>query len=95
MLYDPKWDRPVDVMSLQTLIAWLETKPPEEAYDYMCTNGSCFYSQYLTAHGVSWKGSHEWFQWHTNGRVHIAVCEPWTFGAALTRARAMLAEAAS
>jgi hypothetical protein len=47
MLYDRKWD----VMSLNTLIAWLQTKPNNERYSYTDCQG-CLLYQYFEAHGI-------------------------------------------
>lgn len=53
MLYDPKWEKKTeapDVFSLDSLIAWLETKNPSISYRYGC-NGHCLLAQYFTAMG--------------------------------------------
>jgi hypothetical protein len=53
MLYNPDWkNRPAsdDWRSLDNLISWLETKNPNEVYQY--SNGlNCMLSQYLKAKG--------------------------------------------
>lgn len=102
MLYDKRWDAKVetnvDVLKLETLIAWLEKQPATEKYDYNNCNGRCLYGQYLTHHGVSWKEELK----HTKlgdprsdfrdyVYEHVACEKPWTFGAALDRARKLLA----
>lgn len=100
MLYDPKWDKQAetkaDPASLHTLIAWLETKPPEEAYSYWQPK-TCLLAQYLHALGeprydLSSAEARAFFG--DDGRI---VCgselqRDWTFGAALERARAALAD---
>ncbi len=51
MLYDPKWDKQAWVLenaTLADLIAWLETKPPAETYDYV--TGECLLCRYLQDH---------------------------------------------
>ena len=96
MLYNKNWDYKVkaDPFSLESLIAWLEKKPPETSYDY-CEIGDCLVARYLKAMGVK--------------RFELSPCElallgwkyivqnygaksedEWTFGAALERARAAL-----
>lgn len=48
MLYDKKWD----VASLESFIAWLETKDPDEGYAWAgCT--PCLMEQYGAAKGVN------------------------------------------
>jgi len=43
----PETETKADPFSLDSLIAWLETKAPNEQYDYGC-NGHCLLAQYLT-----------------------------------------------
>lgn len=52
MLYDPKWTAPVkcDPFSIESLVAWLKTMPPEREYCYVC-NDNCVLAQYFTAQG--------------------------------------------
>jgi len=38
------------LLKLDSLIAWLEKKPPEEMYEY-CSNGNCLLGQYFKDHG--------------------------------------------
>lgn len=50
MLYDPNWSviprpRPDDVFSLENLIAWLETMPADQQYDF-CDLGQCLLAQW-------------------------------------------------
>lgn len=51
MLFNPKWTKP-EIYSLEGLIAWLETKPSDETYDWFDIK-SCLVSQYLQSHGLS------------------------------------------
>lgn len=99
MLYDPKWEVEVkaDPLTLESLIAWLETKPTDEAYDYHNCHGRCLYGQYMASHGIKWKESGASIPGlapKARDRfcelVYCAVADqgPWTFGAALERARA-------
>lgn len=101
MLYDSKrWDKhsKTDPVSLDGLIAWLETKPSKQYYPYYDCNGTCLYSQYLEALGFG-TGTDApdsasriaarklWDRLHEGSFIYIAKMTPWTFGAALARAR--------
>ena len=91
MLYDPRREyRAANPLTTESLIAWLETMPAQETYDYTDCKGVCLYSQYMVAHGVP----HErCFEGEENAKFgyhvyrHVAVQRPWTFGAALSRAQ--------
>lgn len=50
MLFDPKWNKP----SLDSLIAWLETKNATETYYFSNCRGMCMFGQYMTSIGISW-----------------------------------------
>jgi hypothetical protein len=101
MLYDPKWEVKSDVLSLESLIAWLETQPADKVYCYSNT-GDCLHHQYFTAMGMVMKsgvggtyvnlesGKRVYF---SDGFIHTAAFEPHTFGAALDRAREAAASA--
>jgi hypothetical protein len=100
MLYDPKWNAPADVLSLEGLVAWLETKDPRARYDYDLCNGKCLYGQYMAHHEISWQksgacgaylGGHDRRNFCNLVYQTVASELPWTFGAALKRARAVLA----
>ena len=99
MLYDPKWETETkpDVFSLEGLLAWLQTKPPNDQYNYEDCCGGCLYGQYVIASGIPWKEvfgtaiydhkdaaalPFKQFVYHK-----VAKAEPHTFGAALKRAR--------
>lgn len=96
MLYDPKWERKTDRVfggvSLQALIAWLETKPSDEKYDYG-TPTQCAIAQYLQSRGYSEMESVIDFgldpqpcdEGYWLERIMNAT--PYTFGGALERAR--------
>ena len=88
--HDPQ--RP-DPFSLEGLIAWLETQPPETKYDWMSwslrfPDGGCLLLRYGAAVGDA-HDMHNWF--YKNQLMHVASALPWTYGAALDRARAALA----
>lgn len=96
MLYDPKWEKPAQTKpaprSLESLIAWLETQPPETTYDY-CKPGTCLVAQWLIASGepqfklTSFQVS-DLFDGYGDDVVGTFRAEM-TFGAALERARAL------
>lgn len=103
MLYDTRWDHqttetaPVkhDPLSLSFLIAWLETMPKNGEYSFLDCNGGCLLSLFMEAQGISWldgKGhsTMEWRKLHYFPMFKVAVSVPHTFGAALTRARAII-----
>jgi len=85
MLFRPQWETKTDPLTMEGLIAWLETKPADETYDYENCRGECLYGQYIASHGISWEGSRGPFMAHVY--QHVAHQYPWTFGAALDRAR--------
>lgn len=89
-----------DVFSLEGLIAWLELQPAERGYEYTDCDGGCLIGQYAQAIGhPSWLEIHKYplpkpHNWlipapYTFG--NLACDRPRTFGAALSRARALLA----
>ena len=59
MLYSPTWTKETkaDVFTLASLIAWLETMPPNGEYDFYCKTGNCLLDQYLASHGLPGFGS--------------------------------------
>ena len=101
MLYDPKWEvgTKADPLTLESLIAWLEKQPASRAYNYDDCNGKCLYGLYMATHGFNWEksgacGAHcapvERRQFCSLVYGTVAAAVPWTFGAALERARAAL-----
>src|SRR5215831_9558336 len=106
MLWDPKHDVKLDPMSLDTLIAWLEKQPKDEAYCYN-SNGACLLAQYFEAMAFEcpWVGIgsvhfgvRDEF-WECRGNIalpdgfnSISFQKPHTFGAALKRARKLQEE---
>lgn len=87
-----------DPFSLESLIAWLEKQPADKEYDYYDCDGACLYGQY----GAAIRLARPMDAWDRvcdsdclNNRNHagdIAARTPWTFGAALTRAKRALQE---
>lgn len=91
--------------SLESLIAWLETKDAEGEYE-ICQIKYCLLAQYTEASGGYVSGCRSYYaigDFHldtvgeeTLSTVHsIAYDDPHTFGAALTRAQAALERSSS
>jgi hypothetical protein len=87
-----------DVFSLEGLIAWLEKQSPETRYNYDCVDGSCLLGLYLAAHGF---GMDYYCEISCVGTAVANIgggvawggpVAPKTLGAALDRARKLLAE---
>jgi len=99
MLYDPKWEKPkADVFSLEGLIAWLEKQPADEVYDWYDIDG-CVLCQYLQgAGGYAEPAAYPGLtlstikNWGQQGYFEICGTAPFTFGAALVRARSILSK---
>lgn len=96
MLYDPKWNETkADPFTLPSLIAWLEKQPANADYSYMDCKGGGLYGLYMASQGIGWIEA----KFHSDDRddLHrkfrrevyskVAFDTPWTFGAALKRAR--------
>jgi hypothetical protein len=90
VLYNPKWENPAEIFSLKGLINWLERQDPAQKYKFHDCAGRCLISQYLTTQGLTgnWKTNYERFPYHLC--MSIAAQSPYTFGAALERARSEL-----
>ena len=99
MLFDPKWQTKVDPLTMESLIEWLEKQPAAKQYDFDDCSGKCLYGLYMASHGVAWFESGA-YRARDSGqersdfcvRVYytVATAKPWTFGAALKRARAAI-----
>lgn len=100
MLYNPEWTKP-DPLSLPALIAWLEKQPAGAIYCYEDT-GHCLAAQYCQHIGVEyhvinldWYGAcnrTDEFIYQLEDISCPSPGERTTFGAALARAKALLAE---
>ena len=102
MLYNRKWDEQKkqdarDIFTMESLIAWLEKRDPSEPYDHADPR-NCLFAQYFRDHGypkarcggdyVRLYGSGTVFtRDFPDGWIHIFAAAPYTFGAALERAR--------
>lgn len=98
MLYDTRWDAKIktDPLTFESLIAWLEKMPADGAYNYEDCSGKCLYGLYMAAHGIAWEESGACSQLDSGPEratfcdlvyAKVAASRPWTFGAALDRAR--------
>jgi hypothetical protein len=101
MLYDPKWEQKTDPefagIRLSEFIAWLETKPADETYDYLKPT-RCAAAQYLQSRGATEDASSVMFL-HLDGSPNLQGdwlnkilhssphAETWTFGNALILAK--------
>lgn len=100
MLYNPAWRDPAP-LTLPKLIAWLERQPAARAYSFENVHG-CALVQYLkfcgypqsSVGGTWWREKPEAdTQLFSDEIGWIFAHNPWTYGAALSRARAALADA--
>ena len=96
MLFDPKWEQR-NAFSLDSLIGWLQRKPADEIYDYSSC-GDCLLARYFADKGFNNKIYVNTVAFHVEdngGKIHtlpqnfdeIARARPYTYGAALERAR--------
>ncbi len=89
MLYDKRWERKAEQPSLEGLLAWLEAQP-DRVYDYTDAR-DCLVARYLQHIGYSQRASglhaHEIDTFFGREGHRIAVQRPWTYKAALHRAR--------
>ncbi len=92
MLYNTKWD----IYSLAGLISWLEKQPAGSGYNWE-DSSSCLMCRYLqSTTGIANPardlpngfGGETIKDWGLGGYWDICETKPWTFGAALERARA-------
>ena len=98
MLYNKDWDvKTKDPFTLDNLIAWLETKDPTMEYSFYFPD-SCLVGQWArtvdaSAFNIVTEGSYVYKVNEERRNLfsfHPIVCpKPWTFGAALERAKAL------
>ena len=79
MLAREQWDKP----SFGDFIAWLETKPPDEKYEWM-ESSRCAGGQYFLSVGKPWYDAALTPLWMVINS--LAYYEPRTFGGLLIRA---------
>lgn len=102
MLYNQSTGKRLSVkelMSTERLVAWLETKDPNEAYKYSNLYEPCLHAQYFAAMGrpvqslgsmsVLFPGREE-LDYMPPSFLSAALTRPHTFGAALERAKKYL-----
>ena len=95
MLYDPKWGRKAKLRlkpkTLEHLIAWLERQPAERVYCFT-NNGTCLLAQYKRSYSP--RSTYALLDEFPRSFMFAAGIESddWTFGAALTRARALMSD---
>ena len=98
-----KYETKPDVFSLRGLIAWLETQDPATRYNYV-DDADCLLCRYFRSAGydvftLSRSGFATWPNIHSNVKYpdemaavcNTGLCGAWTYGAALERARKLLA----
>ena len=75
--------------------AWLETKDPNEAYQFVNCRGNCLMGQYMASKGQSWDTT-VYTQYLTDvlgGHSTVLSVAPETFGGALERVKKVLEDA--
>jgi hypothetical protein len=96
MLWNPKHDHTTTkavVFDLPMIIAFLETKNSKGCYIYPDCGGNCLYSQYMV--WLGYRKDHvcpdtpAYSVWSKLNKMYgdIAATRPWTYGAALKRAK--------
>ena len=89
MLYDPKWEQKTkaDPLSLGSALAWLKQQDPNTTYSFW--SGDCALCRYLKANNMALNNYSLLGTCST--RIAIFNTKPRNYGAALERARAVLA----
>ena len=54
MLFNPEWKKEGHTISLDDFIGWLQTKNPDETYNYLDKCGHCCLGQYMSDRGIKW-----------------------------------------
>lgn len=89
MLYDPKWEKPVTKgPSFAGLVAWLETQPRDDLYDWFEID-RCVVGRYLAAQHPAAVLIYSGLFKNVGEYYRVCQAKPHTFGAALKRARAL------
>ena len=82
----------IPVFSVHGLIAWLETQDPETEYDFGLTE-TCLATRYFKQFGVELEGTFEYGPINVSRDSiwsKIVQGRPWTYGAALARAKELV-----
>lgn len=92
---DKKYEH--EAFTLPSLIGWLETMPADGEYNFYSCGGKCLLHQYSKGVGFNadynticaafYQGTGSWRGTSNSIAVTVAIKNPMTFGAALTRAR--------
>lgn len=71
--------------------AWLETKNPDEKYNFSDGCGSCLMGQYMASKGVAWDFGHyaSYVYNVLDDHVDILSADPQTMGGALARVKSL------
>lgn len=71
--------------------AWLETKNPDEIYNFSDSCGRCLMGQYMTAKGEEWSMPryNDYVQDVLAGKTDVLSAYPQTMGSALTRVKVL------
>ncbi len=90
MLYDPHWEQKTKArpFSFASFIKWLEAQHPEARY-YTHPVAGCLLGQFAKAMGASDPEAKSYTLGRTSKFKDVAFNPPYTFGAALKRARAL------
>lgn len=69
--------------------AWLETKDPDEKYNFSDGCGGCLMGQYMASKGVEWDFGHyaSYVYNVLDNNVDVLSAEPQTMGGALARVK--------
>jgi hypothetical protein len=88
LLYNPKWKtKTTTPPSYNGFIAWLAAQPPGKKYNFYDVN-NCVVARYLQEMGekrYALDGAE--IRTFLQGNLHVVTTTPWTYGAALRRAR--------
>jgi hypothetical protein len=96
MLYNPSWNRFKDILSVNSLIQWLETQPPDGRYSYI-NEKDCMLCRYFRDMGLEKVIVDPFRVGHSGGEFELPQSldkismgsgqYDWSFGGALERAR--------
>jgi hypothetical protein len=97
MLHNPSWNKSKNILSVNSLIQWLETKPPDGRYSYISIK-DCMLCAYFRDMGLERVIVDPFWVGHSGGEVFELPQSldnisrgsgqyDWSFGGALERAR--------
>lgn len=77
-----------DQLTLEAIVSWLEQQEPSASYDWDNCAGDCLLGRFVQASSQSdWAKAYKQLVLQIPNVQKIAIDPPWTFGAALERAR--------